>query len=245
MALPGYFPALTVAFSSDSQRLAVADLHREVPNPDGAGYFGLWMLPFSTLARARSLLHVLDSPVPPPPGNRFYRLIDAGLSPAGDRLAVLGIANDDIRIQVFDCQTRQALFTFRRPRGWAGYDPTIAFCADGSNLALGLVSADGRRFVEICEATTGATVLIVEDLRIPAALSGDGKRLATFHGLRNLVQLWDTASGKLLAVVKRQAEDTSMALSNDGRRLAEVHLPGSPSMTPAPGRSCCAFRTRR
>ena len=76
-----------------------------------------------------------------------------------------------------------------------------AFFADGSNLALGLVSADGRRFVEICEATTGATVLVVEDLGLPAALSGDGKRLATFHGLRNLVQLWDTASGKLLAVV--------------------------------------------
>ncbi len=82
--------------------------------------------------------------------------------------------------------------------------------------------------MEICEATTGATVLVVEDLGLPAALSGDGKRLATFHGLRNLVQLWDTASGKRLAVLKRQAQDTSVfviALSHDGRRLAEVNPP--------------------
>ena len=199
-----------MAFSSDSQRVVVADLYRHVPNPDGAGYFGLWSAAVFDPRSGQALLHVLDSPVPPPPGNRIYQLIDAGLSPAGDRLAVLGIGNDDIRIQVFDCQTRQALFTCRRPRGWAGYDPTIAFCADGSNLALGLVSADGRRFVEICEATTGATVLVVEDLGLPAALSGDGKRLATFHGLRNLVQLWDTALGKRLAVLKRQAQDTSV-----------------------------------
>ncbi len=126
-ALPGYFPALTVAFSSDSQRVVVADLYRHVPNPDGAGYFGLWSAAVFDPRSGQELLHVLDSPVPPPPGNRIYQLIDAGLSPAGDRLAVLGIGNDDIRIQVFDCQTRQALFTCRRPRGWAGYDPTIAF----------------------------------------------------------------------------------------------------------------------
>src|SRR5262249_41100626 len=148
----------------------VADLARSVPSPDGRGNYGLWSAAVFDAGSGQELFHVLDTPVPPPPDAQTYRLIDAALSSDGDRLVVFAISNDAYRVQVFACRTRPPLVTFRRPPHPFGlYDSTIAFCADGS-LALGLANKESSRYVEVCDADTGAGTVLAEDVSALPAL---------------------------------------------------------------------------
>ncbi len=222
----GYFPALTVAFSSDSRRVVVADLHRSVPNPDGRGMFGRWSAAVFDSRSGEELFHVLDTPVPAPPGAQTYRLIDAALSPDGSRLAVLGRTNDDFRIQVFDGRTRQPLATFRRPTTPFEFDSSIAFGADGGSLMLALAGKEESRYVEVCDAATGETTLLVEEVAALPALTRDRRRLAVVHRPTNRVQLWDINARRLLTVLDGKGEGDALrgvAFSDDGQRLAAVN----------------------
>jgi WD40 repeat protein len=220
----GGFQRMPVAFSSDSRQIVVADLHRSVPAPDGNGSYDRWSAAVFNPETGQELFHVLDSPVPPLPGGQTYRLIDAALSPDGTRLATLGTNNDEYQVQVFDCLTRRPLATFRRPPTAAGHVfGSIGFCADGRSLALALASKEGSRFVEVCEATTGASTFVVKGLWDLPALTRDGRRLATIDRPNSRVQLWDTASGRPLTVLQGKLLDgvvSCVAFSNDGRRLA-------------------------
>jgi WD40 repeat protein len=218
----GQLPAPTVAFSSDSRRVAVADLHRLLPGAKGPITPGHWSAAVFDPRSGQELFHVLGAPVPPQPDADPYRLIDAALSPDGDRLAVLGRGLVDYRVQVIDCQTRQALVTFRRekPEWWT--DSSIAFCADGSRLVLRLRNKK-TSYVEVCEAATGTTTLLVEDVIAPPSLTRDGARLATVGPLLNQTQIWDTGSGRRLTLLVGQKGGISqIALSGDGRRLAAI-----------------------
>ncbi len=218
----GQLPALTVAFSSDSRRVAVADLHRLVPGAEGPIKAGHWSAAVFDPGSGQELFHVLGAPLPPPPNGLGYRLMDAALSPDGGRLAVLGMNQKDYRIQVIDCQTRQVLVTFRRekPEWWT--NPTIAFCDGGGSLVLGFQYKKSR-CVEVCEAASGVTTLLVENVSTLPSLTRDGARLATGQSLSNRVQIWDTASGRPLTVLQGPEEGVRhLALSDDGRLLAAV-----------------------
>ncbi len=218
-------PPLKIAFSSDSRWVAVADLYRLVPDPNGPNKQGRSSVGVFDSQSGEELFHVLDTPGA---DAQSYRLIDAAFSPDRSRLAVLGINEKGCRIQIVDVQTKQALVTFRRPRGWLGQEPTIAYGADG-RLVLGLCREGSSRYVEVCEADSGLSSFLVEDeakqRTTLLALTRDGRRLATVYTDVGWVQLWDTVSGRLLGVLNGKVENwgvRGIALSGDGHRLAVV-----------------------
>jgi WD40 repeat protein len=216
---------MTVAFSSDGRRAVVADLHRSVPSPDGRGFFGRWSAAVFDVRSGQELFHLLDTPVPPPAGAQTQRFVDAAFSPDEGRLAVLGRTNADYRVQVFDCQTQQPRVAFPRPTAGGMVDSTIAFCAGGDRLALGIMTREWLRCVELCDAATGQSTLLVEDVGALPALTRNGRLLATVARRTNRIQLWDTASGRPLAVLHDRAQGESIvavAFSVNGDRLAAV-----------------------
>jgi len=223
----------------------VADLTRDVPAPDGKGTYNRWSAVVFDTRRGRELFHVLDSPVPSPPGGQTYRLIDAAFSPDRSRLAVLCTNNNEYQVQVVDCQTSQPLVTFRRPPSMPGnVYGSIGFCADGRKLALALGHKEGGRFVEVCDAATGASGFAVEGVQFLPAVTRDGRRLAVTN-YPTRVQVLDTASGRPVTILDGKPADgvvSHVAFSDDGRRLATAGLGSVGIYDTASGRELLRFR---
>jgi WD40 repeat protein len=216
----GYFPDFTLAYSFDSQQLAVADVTRDIRAPGGKGTYSRWSAVVFNPGTGQELFHVLDSPVPS--GGPTYRLIDAAFSPDRSRLAVLCTNNDEYQIRVVDCLTQQALVTFRRPPAGPGQlFGSIGFCADGRRLALALATKEGSRFVEVCDAAAGTSSFVVNGINFLPAITCDGRRLAAIR-YPSQVQLLDTVSGQAVTVVDKPADGvvSCVAFSGDSRRLA-------------------------
>src|SRR5262249_54940658 len=136
------------------------------------------------------------------------------------------LSNTDYRVQIYDCQTKTPLVTFRlRPTSQGFVVPLIAYCDDGRRLVLSFNNQDGTRYVEICDAATGDDVALWQRTDRVPALTRAGDRLATVRRESNALQIWDTVSGKQLTSVSFPSSDgviRGIALSDDGQRLAAV-----------------------
>jgi WD40 repeat protein len=153
-----------------------------------------------------------------PPGTLTY-------SPDGKKIAWSGIQG----VQLLDVQSGKLLgrMTDQAER--------LSFSADGSRVAIG-PDQDGRKLTaSICDTTTFKKLQTVELLQDSSgggvALSGDGKRLATWSscidGAANkaarTVQVWEAATGKEIQKIALDGVQVSTAaLSGDGKHLAAV-----------------------
>jgi WD40 repeat protein len=101
----------------------------------------------------------------------------------------------------------------------------VFFSPDGSRL-IGLES-EGVKFVETATGKEVMTLPYHTQERIDlAALSPDGRRLALVD-VRNVIRLWDTASGEeALALPGHAASVVSLAFSPDGHRLVSADFEG-------------------
>ena len=137
--------------------------------------------------------------------------------PVGSEAAFAGY-ND---LVVFDVHSGKALWTHR---GEGGGKCPIGFSADGTRLAVGGLS-ESPKAVKLYDAATGRRLRQFDQSASPVlalVLSSDGGKLAT-TSIADGVQLWDTATGKLLKEYAFQAwswpRDT-LAFSPDGQWLA-------------------------
>ena len=106
----------------------------------------------------------------------------------------------------------------------------LAFAADGKSF-LSLSSSDA--VVRQWDATSGTELRAFagQKVRVTAfALSSDGRQLATVAGDRT-VQLWNVATGKVIATWTRKVAPSSVAFAPDGKTLAV--MPGDDPETVA------------
>jgi WD40 repeat protein len=140
--------------------------------------------------------------------------------PGGSQLA----AGSDGAMQLWDWQNGSLVDTFaeqeKRPANVAYYSRlNVAFSRDGRELAFG----NWRGSVKLwnAETSSGAPLASFDDSRQPIsalAFSRDGS-LATASFDRR-VDVWDTASGKLLHRLRQDGLVTCVAFSPDGKRIA-------------------------
>jgi WD40 repeat protein len=237
-----YFAHLRLAWSPESRRVAVTDLVSHIPGRNGPS--STYCATVFESRTGREAFRVLDRPTPSPD---LHHIDDASFSPDGRRLATLGSRYGppgDYEVRLVDCETHQVRSTFQRSASHAGAFGRIAFCAGGSRLALARTGQPNKKLVEVCEADTGAVAFVVDDVMIAPAVTPDGRRLATVHR-PDVVQLWDTATGRRVAVLKINTngqEIQDVAFGDDGRRLALVSADGVAVWDVSTGRELVRFR---
>jgi WD40 repeat protein len=212
-----------LAFSRDGRRLAVGPDHATVVR---------WNLRGVTGSREEVVATVWD----PATGRQVARLGQAGdkkslralaYDPGGKWIASVSSwngapADPECEIKLWGADTGRELRTFRRPaerRLWS-----LAVSPDGSRLALGGESDT----LEVCDATTGETLLTIPARAPSVAYSPDGRLLATASGgwVEGMgeVRLWDAATGQPVRTLRVRRHEvtriTGLAFSADGRRLA-------------------------
>jgi WD40 repeat protein len=190
-------------------------------------------------------------------GDRPAKYVDArGLVYSSDGTRLAAAAGTET-VKVWDAATGQEVHDFHEPATSVAFSPDAGRLAWASreglkvhdavtgkeiyavNGSFGVVlfSPDGSRLialgsegVKFLDAATGKEVMALRnrsgqraDL---AALSPDGRRLALVDG-RNVIRLWDTASGEeALALPGHAASVVGLAFSPDGRRLASTDSDG-------------------
>jgi WD40 repeat protein len=179
-----------------------------------------------------------------------------GLAYSSDGKRLVAAAQSE-SVKVWDAATGQELHDFHDSAAWVAFSPdarrlasagreglrvrdvvtgkevyavngsfeVVLFIPDGSRLiALG---SEGVKFLD---AATGKEVMALRqrtgrrlDL---AALSPDGRRLALVDG-RNVLRLWDTASGEEAVALPGHTQSViGLTFSPDGQRLASADLDG-------------------
>jgi WD40 repeat protein len=139
-------------------------------------------------------------------------------SPAGDRFAICTLPAPEGAVHVFDIAGNY-LSSLNFPRTPGG----CAFSPDGSMIAV-----IGERFLQICEAETGAEVArrsLIGDGQV-VQFSHDGKRLA-YAGLFGLYVSGSVSSLSGLPELRCRQETNCVAFSPDDSILASVHQDGT------------------
>jgi WD40 repeat protein len=171
-------------------------------------------------------------------------------SPDGKTIVLM----DTQRVQLFDSKSgalQGKLDGLRSPG-------LPVFSDDGSRIALASTLIGDKHPVTIWDAGNLKKLHeleVLSDLQVSVALSGDGKRLATWGQSRgsdveagNTIQVWDTASGKELNKVKVEGLSYfrgGVALSPDGKELAVANSFGVDIWDVESGKSLHRLAARR
>jgi WD40 repeat protein len=139
---------------------------------------------------------------------------NVAFSPDGKRLA--SAAGGEIK--VWDAQTGEELLSFR---GHTSYIYSLAFSADGKRA----ISADGATrggTIKIWNPQNGQEFLTLNGNGWVAAMSPDGKRLASVSGNRT-IKLWDAETGQELRSLNGHTHGLRcLVFSPDGMHLASA-----------------------
>lgn len=220
----------SVAFSSDSQRLATASIDQPVKVWDatnGQEIFTLkggWCATFSPDGKRLAsggpdrMVRVFDTTS----GQETFALqghtnsvLSVAFSPDGTRLAS---ASGDQTVKVWDVASGKESLTLK---GHTGDVRSVAFSPDGKRLASG--SRD--QTLKLWDATSGQELLTLQghaaEIR-SVAFSPDGKWLASASHDQT-VKLWDAASGQLSRTLEGHDSGVmSVTFSSDGARLVSA-----------------------
>jgi WD40 repeat protein/serine/threonine protein kinase len=142
----------------------------------------------------------------------YGRMWSAAFSPDGQQI----VTTDDRNAQVWDARTHQLRFTL--PHGCEVYD--AAYSPDGTWLVTAALTA-----VKRWDARTGALLRewnIKPGSQAPVdyyrtAISPDGRLVAAIDAAGSVAQVWNSASGELVAELRNRAADfPAIAFSRDG-----------------------------
>ncbi len=156
-------------------------------------------------------------------------VLEASLSPSGQRLAVLGASNL-ILIQVLDVADGKSIYQedVLNMDGFKLLDDTHllrwgSFCAGpggASECTSGVVVVDLSTSELISLGSNPKNNARGDpEMVYTVAASADGARLAT-SGTRQMIRLWDAATGKEMLRIEDVGAITVLAFSADGLRLA-------------------------
>lgn len=194
------YPSLP-ARVTNARMLAMSRDGAVVAAKAGSDEFHVWRLLDDTAARMRA----------PEPTN----LTSVALSADGSLVAA-GWANGTA--EVWDTTDRELIMT---ARGHGNIVRVVGLAADGALLATG--SDDGT--AKVWDVATGALVGTYGPSRWPitgARLTNDGKRLITLRS-GGSARMWDVDTGKPVRAYPRgELSPRHLALSPDGRMLAQV-----------------------
>jgi eukaryotic-like serine/threonine-protein kinase len=158
---------------------------------------------------------VIGKPVARVPG-ALTVLDHACMSPDGRLLVTSSPKHQpDYKVVVRDISSGDVLHTLTGHSDWAGI---FAFNREGTHLATG----DRNGLVIVWDVKTGQAIqkLTGHAGTVNAlAFSPDGRRLFS-GGADSTVRVWDTTSGNELLVLRHDDRVVSLAISDDGHRLA-------------------------
>ncbi|KIK33432.1 hypothetical protein CY34DRAFT_62452, partial [Suillus luteus UH-Slu-Lm8-n1] len=134
------------------------------------------------------------------------------LSPNGE---IVASGCGDGKVRLWDVETRKVISK------WAGHTwvvRTLCWSADGERVASG--SWDGT--ARVWDVKRGKNVLTIKTWHKgvwAVTYSPDSSKLATSGDDRNVVQIWDAKTGKLLNTLKHEGWVHSLAWTSDGKKL--------------------------
>jgi WD40 repeat protein len=198
-----------LAYSPDGKFLAVrfSELRKEKSFGYGIASSHIWLLDASTKTRVRTF------------GSADVPAIAFAFQPNTGRLATFG---KDSVIRFWDVATGKEVQHFPAAKGEEGNGfGALRFSADGRRCA---VLTNRAKFLTVLDAKDGRVLRRIEGeesrMKVPLALSPDGRAIAAAKLDEPCVRVWDVASGvERLADAGHRAAATNLSLSANGRTL--------------------------
>lgn len=174
---------------------------------------GLLRVAELTTAGTLKRIEVLG-PVPPP---WFEAQSWCAFSPDGRFLASVSTNGD---ATLWDVENRALVHSFQ---GSSNLIDGIAFHPSGAKIAVAKRNDSEIAIWDIASGRLSGPIMSMEesmDLYGPLAYSPDGQWLAAGIGFPRIVQIWEAATGKVVAQLEYQSPVAGLAFSPDGQWLA-------------------------
>ena len=198
----------------------------------GNQYFARFQRPYSFDATSEMTVDIIEAPLVLNLASKPDVRAQLGNTDASDKNNVSNRQSDDVSVLVAEAQADETVDNYSqwklpknaKTRLGKGGINDMQFSPDGTQLAVGTDIG-----VWLYDVKTGKELSFFAGVSDSLAFSPDGRFLANGRGRHRSagIQLWETATGRKMALTNTPYSTVALQFSEDSKTLASVSRPGS------------------